>query len=105
MKEATRKHGGYRKGAGRHKKYGFTSSVVRVPSTEKKNIQVQMDMFCANIDERPYNYSASEIYEVLDQFQFLVYNVKKRIEEGNFPDMEELSSVQRFQLMNMKSIF
>lgn len=98
-------HGGSRKGAGRHSKYGTISSVIRVPCTEKKNIKIQMDMLSAYIENRPYSYSASEIYEVLEQFYHLVCDVKSRIETNCFPDLDELEVSKRNQLINIKFIF
>ena len=58
-------HGGKRSGAGRPRKLGTPTSVIRVPSYRKRNIQIEVDMFHSSVKEKPYNYSASEIYEVV----------------------------------------
>jgi hypothetical protein len=96
-------HGGKRSGAGRPRKLGTPTSVIRVPSYRKRNIEIEVDMFHSHIKEKPYNYSASEIYEVVSDLIFLLRSFQDRISEGKIKGLEELTPFQRYELLNIKS--
>lgn len=98
-------HGGRRIGAGRKGKLGTPTSVIRVPSYRKRNIQIEVDMFHSSVKEKPYNYSASEIYEVVSDLIFLLRSFQYRIKEGKIKGLEELTPIQRYELLNINSRF
>ena len=62
-------------------------------------------MFHSSVKEKPYNYSASVIYEVVSDLIFLLRSFQYRIKEGKIKGLEELTPFQRYELLNINSRF
>ena len=62
-------------------------------------------MFQSHIINKPYNYSASEIYEVINDLIYFLINCQDRAREGKIKGFEELTPMQRYAILNLKSKF